>query len=75
MGVRVSVRVVSQACGIAVTAPPCHTHAAHVIYVTLTIKLGLTRLCNVYTMVTAIIQVCAIARPESQLHKLVTNVK
>ena len=53
--IRVRVKVVSQACRIAVTAPPCHTHAAHVIYVKLTIKLGPARLCDEYTRVTAII--------------------
>jgi len=77
---------VSQACGfcgIAVPAPPCHTHATHVIYVTLTIKLGPARLFDVYTRVRAIVQVCGIARLEPQRHTvhicnkrdtLVTNV-
>jgi len=73
--VRVRVRVVSQACDIAVPAPPYHMHATHVIYVTLAIKLGPAPLCDVYTRVKAIIQVCGIARLESQRHTLVINVK
>ena len=40
------VRVVSQVCGIAVPGPQRHTHATHVIYVTLTIKLGPAPLCD-----------------------------
>ena len=65
--VRVRVRVVSQACGIAVRAPQRHMLdtreltslsrvtvrvrvrvVSHVIYMMLTIKLGLAPLCDVY---------------------------
>ena len=61
--IRVSVTFVSQACGIAVPAPQRHRHATHVIYMTLTIKLGPARLCDVHTRVRAVIQVCDIAVP------------
>ena len=38
--------VVSKASGTVVTALKRHTHATHVIYVTLTIKLGPAPLCD-----------------------------
>jgi len=57
---------VSQACGIAVPALQRPTHATHVIYVTLTIKLGTAPLCDVHTRVSAMIQVCDIAVPAPQ---------
>ena len=71
--VRVRVRVVSQACGIAVPTAQCPTHATHVIYVTLTIKLGRAPHCDVYTRVTAMIQVCGIAVTALQRHTLVKH--
>ena len=42
------------------------THATHVIYVTLTIKLGTVPLWDVHTRVRAVIQVCVIAVPAPQ---------
>jgi len=64
---------VSQVCGIAVPAPPYHTHATHVIYVMLTIKLGPAPFFDVYTSVRAMLRVCDIARPAPQRHTLVTH--
>jgi len=57
---------VSKTCGIAVPALQRPTPATHVIYVTLTIKLGLAPLWNVYNRVRAIIQLCGIAVPAPQ---------
>jgi len=66
--------VVSKASGTVVTALKRHTHATHVIYVTLTIKLGPAPLCDLYTRVRFTILRFVIAVPAPKHHTPVTHV-